>query len=439
MKAQLHKSLSLFLLSFAFLQLSADDFTPGQGGTLNDLPTFTEIPGKVGGFLITSCERWNYVFSSGTYAQVEMSFPTASSFNADNVTLQYKVNIDDNWQNYMYYDQILTTTGDNFSLTLDGNKWFRIKINGGTKDGWVSNEQYATVSNIDTYFSSWSMDESMYLTGIMSPWVGRGIETSFGVKSLTDGSVIKDGLTYQWYRINPVTYESTPIPQATDTFYITKMEDVGYKLSIKATGNETTVGGFQQIMSNQVTDVPNKAFVNQLSYGGFDLNLYYSVPSLSVSELELRDKDYNLVEINSVINGNSSSATYHINATLIDALSPYSLYNKTFGWKICREVTFGGGQFIDLWEGVSIDLSTLTGLSESNNDSKIFMDDRNVNIISDSKIKSVTITDLSGKLIFKSEPNEENFRHSFNKNESGVMIVKCYTENGSKMEKVILK
>jgi len=434
MKTMYLRLLLLSLSCFPLLTAHADNFTPGSGGTLNNLPSFTETSGKFGGFLVTNCQRWT-VFS-GTRAEANMAFLPASSYGANSITLQIK-GANDTWQDYIYDNAPLTTTGDNFSVGLTGNEWFRIKINGGPKDGWVSNEQYAVYSNIETYFSSWSMDESMYLTGTMSPWVGRGIETSFGVKKLSDGTIVENGLTYQWYRVNPATYEYTPIPNATTTSYTTTVADVGYKLLIKATGDGTTVGGFQQIMSSQGVLYPNKAYTTNLTSSGFNLNLLYSVPSLTINELELRDKDGEKVEIISVSPTNNP-AVYQIATTLSEEKSPYYLINNNYGWMICNEMIFEGGQHVDIMPGINFSL-TSTGNNSPMNNLSISATNRQINIQSDSKIKSVLITDISGKTYLRSEPNDIQFTHKLDTNITGIMIVKCVTERGNKTQKVIVQ
>jgi len=93
-----------------------------------------------------------------------MSFPDAASLGAERLVLQYK-NGDGTWTNFLNNETEIVTTGNNFSLV--------------------------------------TLDESMFLTGVMAPWVGRGLQVSYIVNKLSDNSLVQSGLTYQWYRINP--------------------------------------------------------------------------------------------------------------------------------------------------------------------------------------------------------------------------------------------
>ena len=92
-------------------------------------------------------------------------------------------------------------TGDNFSLSPDASYTFRLLANGGPKNGFTSNEVLASLSGIDTRFAGWSLDENMFLTGIMAPNIGRGLEAGFTVRKLSDDSDVTGHLTYQWFKI----------------------------------------------------------------------------------------------------------------------------------------------------------------------------------------------------------------------------------------------
>ncbi len=77
---------------------------------------------------------------------------------------------------------------NNFSFTPDGNFYYRLRVEGGTRDGQFSNVVFAEASSMDPYLAGWSVDSSMFLTGVMYPWVGHGMQASFSVRKLSDNS-----------------------------------------------------------------------------------------------------------------------------------------------------------------------------------------------------------------------------------------------------------
>lgn len=385
----------LLLLSMSSKALANEPFVPGGGGTL---PTFTEfqpIEGKVGGFLVYSSIRHNDWFGTGTYAEVEMSFPDAATLGAETLVLQYK-KTDGTWASLLNNDQEITTTGNNFSLNMYQTYTLRLLLRGGAKSGYVSNEQTAALSTVNTYFSQVTLDESMFLTGVMAPWVGRGLQVSYVVKKLSDGEVVNGGLSYQWCRVNPVTYEATLIPGADSLLYATTNADLGYKLLVKATGNETTVGGFYQMMSSSNIVSPNKCQVANQVVTGFTLFLHQDLPKIDTGELILRDKDWAKVPIASVTR--EGSGVFQVTAALSMDKNPYYLQNKSNFWRICTEMAFG--QIHDLMEGVSIDLTTNTLPSISNEaDLNLIYDvgSKQIRFKSASTVQSVTLFNLAGK------------------------------------------
>jgi hypothetical protein len=426
----------LFLGS-ASLALAEDPFVPGAGGNLPSFTEFQPAQGKVGGFLVYSSTRNNDFFGTGTYAEVNMSFPNAAAYGTETIVLQYK-KTDGTWTNFLNNEQEITTTGDNFSLTLYQSYVFRLLLRGGAMNGYVSNEQTAALSSVNTYFSQVTLDESMFLTGVMAPWVGRGLQVSYVVKNLSDGVVVPGGLSYQWYRVNPVTYESTPIPGADSLLYATTAADLGYKILIKATGNETTVGGFYQMMSGMSIVSPNKCFVSDPNIGGFILNLYQDVTKLDTGDLILRDKDYVKVPVTG-ISKSKTNGIFAISAALSLDKSPYYLQNKSYFWRICTEMVFG--PMHDLMEGVNIDL-TANGLGQIAMSSSLnVLYDASANQIrfaSTSTVNSVSMYNLTGTLLGNWEVNELEGSLLTTALHPGVYVLRFNRQEGSISRKVLV-
>ncbi len=313
-------------------------FAPGEGGALPAFTSFEPKPNTIAGLCVYKSHRRPSYFSGGNHSVVELNFPAPLSFGAESYTLQYSDNNGETWQDYPGF----TTSSaeqNNFSIeSPGGNYQYRLLVKGGPKNGYTSNVVEAPLTSVDTYFSGWSLDESMFISGTILPWVGRGLQASFTVKKLEDNTEVDSSyLSYQWYRVNPATYEMTEIDGATDLTYITTEDDVGYELLIRATGDEENIGGFIQILSSSITMLPNKAFATNITESGFTLNLYKSVDNLTKDDLVLNDADGNLVPIISVTPVGSSKAVFNIEADMSANKGPFYLRNESDFWNIASE------------------------------------------------------------------------------------------------------
>jgi len=437
---QLGKHLFVLILALLSWQTNFAQFTPGAGGSLPTFTPFSTPAGKIGGLFVTKNGRENNVFYTGTKPIVEMSFPTPSTIGADSYTLQCSTNDGGTWINYKYGNADLTTTGDNFSLNLYENYKLRLLVNGGPKNGYTSNEAFVPLSSVDSWFSGWYLDESMFLTGVMTPWVGRGLLTSFTVKKLPDYSEITGGMTYQWYRVNPVTYEMTLIPDSTRLGYTTSMADVGYLLAIRATGDGVNVGGYAQIMSSNPTVVSNLATVSNITSNGLTLNLFKTVSSLTPSDLIVYDKSYTPVTISSVSQG-SNAAIYNIIVALDTANSPYYLKGTSNFWRIATE--FKTPMFTEFMEGVSFSytLPTKTDMVKDNELSVYPIPAKdNVWFKTNDRIREITIFNAKGEKLIQSSINSNEGVINTSGLSNGMYILRLKSSNGVQNRKIqILK
>jgi hypothetical protein len=436
---QLGKQLFVLIIVLFSGQNSFAQFTPGEGGNLPAFTPFTTPEGKIGGLYVISSQRENNAFYTGTRSIVDMKFPAPSQFGADSYTLQYSTD-GISWNNYQNNGSDLTTTGDNFSLNLYESYKLRLLVNGGAKNGFTSNEVYAPLSSVDTRFAGWFLDESMYLSGVMTPWVGRGLSTSVTVRKLSDETGVTGGLTYQWYRVNPATYEMAAIPDSTKLTYTTTQADLGYLLAMRATGDEVNAGGFIQIMSGTQTVMANLAYVSNVSSDGFTLNLNKTVSSLSAYELILYDKTYTPVALNSVTQG-ANSAICNIVAALDTAKSPYQLQNVSSFWRIATE--FKTPMFTDLMQGLSFSYTITTVIND------VSGLELNVYPIPAKDKLCFKANDPIGEAIVFNVKGEKLLQSTFNNNEgvintsklgNGIYILKLITSSGVLNKKIqILK
>jgi hypothetical protein len=351
------------------------------------------------------------------------------------LVLQYKQG-DGSWTSFLSDTKEVTTTGNNFSLTLYQGYVFRLLLRGGAKNGFVSNEQTVTLSTVDTYFSSLSLDESMFITGVMSPWVGRGLQGSSTVKKLSDGSVVTGGVACQWYRVHPYTFQMTPIAGADSLTYITTTADLGYKLLVKFIGNETTVGGFYCMMSGMPVVSPNKSFVTNPGLSGFTLNLYQDLPKLDTGDLILRDKDWVKVPIASVTR--TAPGVFQVNATLSLDKSSYYLQNNSTCWRICTEMVFG--PMHDLMEGVNIDLNA-NALDRTLADGLQILFDagsRQIRFVAASTVEEVRLYNLAGKQLQRWNPTATEGNLPADNLTPGLYLLRFRSEGGIQSRKIQL-
>jgi len=424
----------LFIALMCFSFLKAAEFTPGEGGALPTFSTFTNLPNKFGGFRVDYISRIDYYFGGGPRTTVDMGFPEPATIGASSYTLQYSTN-GSSWSNYQSGYTDLTTTGDNFSITLEENYYLRVLANGGPKNGYTSNEVYTPLSSIDTYFGGYSMDESMYISGIMSPWAGRGIKANFTVKKLSDATIVNNCLTYQWYRINPLTYEESIIPGADRLTYITTAADAGYKLMIKATADGINAGGFCSIITEQGNYIANKSYASNVNKDGFTLNLFKTVNSLSIQDLVLRDKDYNPVTVTNLTQG-TNAAIYHITASLDPTKAPYQLEYKSDFWKIAS--TF---MMTHLMPFLNITFDIPTEINTIETSTTIFPNPTSdiINIQSDDIIKEVDLISINGEVVKNIVADSDNIAFNVSTLSPGWYILHINTENAIITRKIEIK
>ncbi len=267
------------------------EFVPGEGGSIPVIAPFEALPNRIGGLKAYQSDCENIPFGNGTRAIIDLWFPAPSTHGATGYRLQRSINGVSDWEDQPWYGGVMQTSSDaqdNFSFNPDSSWHYRLLVQGGLKAGYTSNVVSAPISHVDTRFAGWGLDQGMFITGIMSPWVGSGMTASFNVRKLSDDSVVEGGLSYQWYRVNPMTSEMILIPDAIGLTYVTTEADLGgYGQYCRATGNGTSTGGFTQIGSSQAVKIPNNSFASKVSETGFRLNLYKSVSSITPADLQL--------------------------------------------------------------------------------------------------------------------------------------------------------
>ena len=181
--------------------------------------------------------------------------------------------------------------------------------------GVVSNVVEVEYDTIETYFSGWYLDESMFLTGIMTPYIGHGLE--LGNVNIYDleGNPVLSAYTIQWYRVNPITFESIAIEGETGHRYNTKIDDVGHLIMVEMKGDGIRAGGVQRIFSMEVVKLQNIGYISSASTAGFYLGFQYDVELSDLDNLIVYN--HNWIEINVLdIQATADPAIYYISCNL---------------------------------------------------------------------------------------------------------------------------
>ena len=433
MKTKFYISWSTLLLCLLFLNpfQVKSQFTPGEGGSITFTP-FVAEPGKFGGLLVTKSDRQYESFLGYTRSSIDLSFPDAATLQCDLLTLQF-LDTDTQWKNLMISDQPVTTTGDNFRIRLATATTLRLKATGGVIDGHVSNTVVATPSTIDTRFASWGLDESMWISGVMVPWVGRGLEARVNIVTTPGGVAVENAVSYQWYRVNPVTYEMTAIQGADSNTYITTSDDLGYRLMYSAQTDGVNAGGYINYMSNWDIVEPNFAFADEISTTGFRLNLFKKIDEIPLSELILRDNEWNEVPVDAITKI-GDGAQYQITADMNKEASPYMMENQSPFWKIAQKMGTdddeGGGHGHHMMEFVLIDLSTLD-VNEMSQENLIYpVPARNIIHFSTREpIFKAEIFDLQGRKLIATSDITTRGSLNISTLKDGVYLIVLYGEN----------
>ena len=262
-------------------------FVPGTGGTI---PTFTPStlePETFGGLYLERYHRWPSFNSSTGHPEVRMYFPTPASLGGEGYVLQTYDSSDLTWKQY---ENVETSSAsiNNFSITYWSESKFRLMMVGGPLDGYTSKEIEVPVSPVQTYFSNWTMTGN-------EPYIGATYTGSATAKRISDASTVDSSyLTYQWYRVDPVTMDMEEIPGATNTQYTLQDDDAGYAILFRASGDGTHIGGTLQIWASSLfeqtpkpTLIPNKAYISDVGAHSLTLNLHKNVASLAKEDIEI--------------------------------------------------------------------------------------------------------------------------------------------------------
>ncbi len=324
-------------------------FVPGEGGQLNPPSPTAPIPGQFSGFYLTEVGRnlayW-YENTPITDWVAEMAFPSANSLGGTGYILQYYDVADSSWKPLTYegLSQPFDGTWDNLSLDLDTAYSLRLMIQGGAMDGYVSNTIDYSPVLVDSEFTSWGYSWGFSGgTNVMMPFAGFAIYDVYVCASnwSSGESVdVSQWVTIRWYRVDPVTFQMTLVPDVVGSEYITSSADAGYYIAFRAEGDGVHVGGYLQRIIQTEVSLLNPGYVSEASTDGFILHLYYAVDGMNPANFTIYDQDGIPLTLASVVA--LDNANYAITFADSTVTTGFAVSYSEGSWAVGFQMGFGG-------------------------------------------------------------------------------------------------
>ncbi|MBU7006903.1 S-layer homology domain-containing protein [Phosphitispora fastidiosa] len=332
--------------------LLPEPFVPGAGGSIS-APSFVSEPGRFGGLYIVTSHIIEGVW------ELVLSFLPYGDYPDGGLVLQCSGDNGDTWAEVTSYDN----WGDMFILYPDAPYQYRLASTGEEVSTSNTVEIPMPHINANAYFDRLGINSTVTDADgfyIEPPYAGSGLQADTGVFDPSWNSLL-EGLSYQWYRVNPITFEMNPIEGATDTLYVRTEADTGYLLLVRGSLAGDNDGVFAQSLYSDdwysFTIIPNKAFMTNLTQDGFTLNLYKGVEGINPEDLWLYDyNSWNDISIISVTQG-ENDAIYHVAAAIPENSNFLYLENSSTVWWIVTEQEDWLEQGLEISKAQTIDIS----------------------------------------------------------------------------------
>lgn len=247
----------------------------------------------------------------------ELYFPEPAAIGASYYTVEYFDQDTNSFQPFVYNDEILQPDYNNLSLSVSNNLTLRLHAVTNDNKTYYSNTLEVGYPIKEVNFSGYSLDQSVYISDLMVPYVGFGLDLSVTIYDISgdENILLEEGYSYQWYRLNPYTFEQTKIEGATNHKYITTEEDIGYYNLIRVTMDEADSGDYIQVISISLVKKPIEIINFEKTNNGITLEFDYRFDIQDNLNIVFYDQDYNELKINSIEVLNDG-ASYHFKVDL---------------------------------------------------------------------------------------------------------------------------
>jgi hypothetical protein len=159
-------------------------------------------------------------------------------------------------------------------------------------------------------------------------------------------------MTFQWYRVNPYTFEHILIEGATGNIYITTTEDIGYKIAVIGNGvGEDCDSYFHYISDSGRVLKPIEGYISEADNSSFTIHFNYQVGQLLLENLVIYDYDYNLIEDFTITNL-AGGASFQVNFTTPLATESINIYYEGKSWVLVTNY-----EEMMMMQGIEVDIS----------------------------------------------------------------------------------
>lgn len=276
-----------------------------EPGVKGELPAAPELPKAAEGTFGALSLRNITVESRGVFSYYdyfiapELQYPDASALGGESYTIQYHESGSSQWKtlpsDYIYYSRSVSVCDQSFvvdRLYMEQDRsmaWpisYRLIMNGGPMDGYVSNEveaekPYNANLKVSIGYSQPNLIYAGYNVSSHFVDVARIADTSKSEEAKKDFINVPRGdlnITYRWYLRNPNTYEMTLIEGATGDTYTPTRDQVGYELVSQIVGsyNNST---FKTTHCEGTIKLAILASIHYQGRDGFIINTEYVLPN----------------------------------------------------------------------------------------------------------------------------------------------------------------
>ena len=150
----------------------------------------TKIDGVFPGLFIHKIDCGRYHFIEDTYPRIELHFPEPSMINASFYTLEYYDEEAKAFLPFIYNEEVVISDYNNLVLSLTDDFIFRLHALTIDNENYYSNSVNTKYSPFKNNFAGYNFDQSVFVSGIMAPHIGFGLDFSVTIYDISESENI---------------------------------------------------------------------------------------------------------------------------------------------------------------------------------------------------------------------------------------------------------